>query len=184
MSYYHRRLPHWQPDGAAIFLTWRLFGSLPADPRNNSDVKAGQAFVLTDRSLDRAEFGPRWLSDDRIAREIIEAFHFGQYQLGFYELYSFAIMPNHVHLLFQPHVPLARITKSLKGYTARRANLVLQRTGSPFWQYESFDHWVRNERELRKIVDYIEYNPVAAGLVGKPEEWRWSSAYKVVELQA
>jgi putative transposase len=137
-----------------------------------------------DRRLDRAEFGPRWLSDDRIAREIIDAFHFGQHQLGFFELYSFVIMPNHVHLLVQPHVPLARITKSLKGYTARRANQILQRTGSPFWQYESFDHWVRNERELQKIVNYIEYNPVAAGLVGKPEQWRWSSAHEVVELQA
>ena len=137
-----------------------------------------------DRGLDRAEFGPRWLSDDRIAREIIDAFHFGQHQLGFYELYSFVIMPNHVHLLLQPKVQLARITKSLKGYTARRANQILQRTGSPFWQYESFDHWVRNERELQKIIDYIEYNPVAAGFVGKPEEWRWSSAYRVLELQA
>ena len=183
MSYYQRRLPHWHPEGTAIFLTWRLFGSLPAGARNNSDVKAGQAFVLMDRGLDRAEFGPRWLSDDRIAREIIDAFHFGQYQLGFFELDSFVIMPNHVHLLVQPKVPLARITKSLKGYTARRANQILHRTSSPFWQYESFDHWVRNDREL-KIINYIEYNPVAAGLVGKPVEWRWSSAYKLVKLQA
>jgi putative transposase len=130
-----------------------------------------------DRRLDRAEFGPRWLSDDRIAREIIDAFHSGQHQLGFYELYAFVIMANHVHLLLQPRVPLARITKSLKGYTARRANIILHRTGAPFWQYESFDHWVRNEPELQKILNYIEYNPVAAGFVGKPEEWRWSSAY-------
>jgi len=137
-----------------------------------------------DRSLDRAKFGPRWLSDDRVAREIVGAFHFGQHEQRFYELYAFVIMPNHVHLLIQPLVPLARITKSLKGYTARRANQILDRTGSPFWQYESFDHWVRNEPELLKIINYIEYNPVAAGLVGKPEEWRWSSAYKVAELQA
>ena len=157
---------------------------MPAGPRNSSDVKAGRAFVLMDRSLDRAEFGPRWLSDDRIAREIIGAFHFGQHQLGFFELYAFVIMPNHVHLLLQPRVPLARITKSLKRYTARRANQILDRTGSPFWQYESFDHWVRNERELQRIINYIECNPVAAGLVGKSEEWRWSSAYKVLELQA
>jgi len=130
-----------------------------------------------DRRLDRAEFGPQWLRDERVAPEIIDAFHFAQHQLRFYELYSFVIMPNHVHLLVQPKVQLARITKSLKGYTARRANQILDRTGSPFWQYESFDHWVLNEPELQKIINYIEYNPVAAGLVGKPEEWRWSSAY-------
>jgi REP element-mobilizing transposase RayT len=132
-----------------------------------------------DRSLDQAEFGPQWLRDERVAQE-----HFGQHQLGFYELYAFVIMPNHVHSLLQPNVQLARITKSLKGYTARRANQILQRTGSPFWQYESFDRWVRNDRELHKIIHYIEYNPVAAGLVGQPEEWRSSSAYKVTALQA
>src|ERR1700736_4160188 len=28
-SFYRRRLPHWQPEGVPIFLTWRLYGSLP-----------------------------------------------------------------------------------------------------------------------------------------------------------
>jgi hypothetical protein len=49
----------------------------------------------------------------------------------------------------------------------------LGRRGKPFWQDETFDHWVRNEREYGKIRFYIEYNPVAAGLVKRPEEWRW-----------
>ncbi len=30
MEFYHRNLPHWQPHGASIFLTWRLYGSLPS----------------------------------------------------------------------------------------------------------------------------------------------------------
>lgn len=29
MAYYVRRLPHWHPANAALFVTWRLFGSLP-----------------------------------------------------------------------------------------------------------------------------------------------------------
>ena len=29
MSFYRRNLPHWHPEGKAIFVTWRLFGSLP-----------------------------------------------------------------------------------------------------------------------------------------------------------
>jgi putative DNA methylase len=129
-----------------------------------------------DRRLDRADFGPQWLRDGRIARCTVDAFHFGQNELKFYKLYSYVIMPNHVHILLQPDVPLARITKSLKGYTAREANLMLSRTGRPFWQYESYDHWVRNERELHKITAYIENNPVSAGFVNRPEDWRWSSA--------
>jgi len=59
----------------------------------------------------------------------------------------------------------------LKWTTARRCNQVLCRTGA-FWQDESFDHWIRNGRELESIIAYVEQNPVAAGL---PEEWPWSS---------
>jgi len=85
-------------------------------------------------------------------------------------------MPNHVHVLLEPKVPLPAITRWLKGSTARKANQILGRTGEAFWQEESFDHWIRNDSELNRIVRYIEYNPVTAGLARAPEEWRWSSA--------
>ena len=71
---------------------------------------------------------------------------------------------------------LGSITKNLKGYTAREANRLLGRTGQPFWQDESFDHWSRDRAEFVRIVAYIENNPVKAGLVKRPEEWIWSSA--------
>jgi hypothetical protein len=41
---------------------------------------------------------------------------------------------------------------------------------------ESFDHRVRDEAELDRIVHYVEYNPVNAGLAANPREWHWSSA--------
>jgi REP element-mobilizing transposase RayT len=98
-------------------------------------------------------------------------------------------MVNHVHLLLRakpidspgqgasdPLLPISSITKRIKGYTAREANLILGRTGEPFWQQESFDHWVRDETEFFRIVAYIENNPIKAGLVKRPEEWQWSSA--------
>ncbi len=66
--------------------------------------------------------------------------------------------------------------KSLKGATAREANRLLGRTGEPFWQKESYDHWVRSQREFEKIRAYIESNPVKAGLVQEPEDYPWSSA--------
>jgi len=37
--------------------------------------------------------------------------------------------------------------------------------------------WVRNQQELQKVIAYIERNPVSAGFVSKPEDWRWSSAW-------
>jgi hypothetical protein len=40
----------------------------------------------------------------------------------------------------------------------------------------SYDHWVRDERELERIAAYIENNPVQAGLATRPEDYAWSSA--------
>ena len=118
-----------------------------------------------------------WLRDDRIAQCVVKAFRFGQAQLHLYTLQAYVIMPNHVHLLIEPTAPLSRITRCLKGYTAREANKILGRTGTPFWQYESYDHWVRHQTEFQKIVRYIERNPAKAGFVNQPEDWPWSSVH-------
>jgi putative transposase len=72
--------------------------------------------------------------------------------------------------------PLARIMHSLKSYTAHEANKLLGRSG-PFWQAESYDHWVRDEGELERIVQYIAHNPVSAGLVTRPQDWYFSSCH-------
>jgi type I restriction enzyme R subunit/putative DNA methylase len=85
-------------------------------------------------------------------------------------------MPNHVHLLIVPAVGIPAITCWLKAWTARKANALLGRVGEPFWQDESYDHWVRDGKELDRIKRYVEENPVAAGLVDAAEEWQWSSA--------
>jgi len=50
---------------------------------------------------------------------------------------------------------------------------VLQRAG-PFWQAEWFDHWVRDDPEQSRIVDYIRQNPVKAGLVSSWEHYPWA----------
>ncbi|HWT80710.1 MAG TPA: hypothetical protein VN648_18135 [Candidatus Methylomirabilis sp.] len=53
---------------------------------------------------------------------------------------------------------------------------MLNLTGKPFWQEESYDHLVRHERELEEIREYIAENPVRASLVREASEYRWSSA--------
>ena len=85
-------------------------------------------------------------------------------------------MPNHVHTLLTTAVPLPKLTRSLKGITAKQANAAFGLTGTPFWQQESYDHTVRNENEFEKIRGYIEENPVRAGLIKVASEYRWSSA--------
>ena len=72
--------------------------------------------------------------------------------------------------------PLAKIMHSLKSYTAHKANELLARSGR-FWQTESYDHWIRDESELERIVNYIAGNPVSAGLVTRPQDWYFSSCH-------
>ena len=114
-----------------------------------------------------------------------------------YHLIAYCIMSNHVHVLLQPISPspavlrdhevvsdeihdsrgtLTSIMHSLKSYTAHRVNKLLERTGA-FWQRESYDHWVRDDDELERIVSYIARNPVTAGLCAEPHLWRYCSAF-------
>jgi REP element-mobilizing transposase RayT len=105
-----------------------------------------------------------------------------------YDLLAFAVMPSHVHWVFHPRAawvqslndlprrtPRERIVKSIKGYTAKRCNQLFGTAGS-FWQDEAYDHVVRDDEELLRIVEYVEQNPVKARLATRPELWRWSSA--------
>jgi REP element-mobilizing transposase RayT len=181
--FYRRKLPHWHEElseDAFLFVTWRLAGSLPRirldQDAESAPKSAGQVFVALDRVADRALVGPVWLRDSRIATLVAQALRRGDHARNLYELRAWCIMPNHVHLVLRPRAPLAVITRWLKGSTARKANLVLARTGQAFWQDESFDHRVRDEAELDRIVMYVENNPVAAGFVTHSRDWPWSTA--------
>jgi putative transposase len=178
VEHHHRRLPHEYPGGKLLFLTWHLYGSLPHNlyppPQK---LNAGQAFVWMDRHLDAARSGPRYLQEEAIATIVQDAIHYGAQRLKSYDLHAYVIMANHVHLLVMPKIPPSRLMQTLKGFTAREANRVLKLTGKPFWQAESYDHWVRDERQESRITSYIENNPVTAGLVSRAEDYRWSSAF-------
>jgi REP element-mobilizing transposase RayT len=177
MALYRRRLPHDYETDQPVFLTWRLQDSLPCHrPFPAATVDFGQAFAVTDRLLDEARSGPSYLRQPAIADMVVEAIQHNAANLEHYVLHAFVVMPNHVHLLATPALALPKLTKSLKGITSKRANTLLARTGSCFWQEESYDHRVRREREFEKIRSYIEENPVRAGLVRQANEYRWSSA--------
>jgi REP element-mobilizing transposase RayT len=95
---------------------------------------------------------------------------------GHYQLHNFVVMPNHVHILITPCVSLSQVMQSLKRFTAREGNRILGLTGQAFWQDESYDRLVRNDREFAQIARYIEMNPVNAGLATGPDQFLWSSA--------
>jgi len=177
--YYERTLPHWQPEGRDLFLTWRLSGSLPAAMmaglRGTKTTELGKRFREYDIALDSACSGPLFLKDARVAGVVVHGIRRVADE-GLCRVHGWVVMPNHVHMLLEPLVAMGAITQRIKGATARQANSILGRTGKHFWQDESFDHWIRNEAEFAKVKKYIERNPVAAGLVDKDSDWPWSSA--------
>ncbi len=176
MAYYERRLPHWDAVGQPVFVTFRLEGSLPTTRVFPPErLQSGRAFLAMDRLLDRSDCGPRYLRQPEIAGAIVQAIHDGQTRFQRYQIHAFVVMPNHVHLLVTPQVNARQWLGPLKGFTASQANRLLGRSG-PCWQDESYDHLVRNDREFAKIINYVEQNPVRAGLVESPEEYPWSSA--------
>jgi hypothetical protein len=64
-------------------------------------------------------------------------------------------MPNHL---------LSDTLKSWKQFTSRRAKKILHLREEPFWQPESYDHWIRSEEEKARIARYIRNNPVTAAV--------------------
>ncbi len=235
-EFYRRYLPHWQPAGATIFITYRLADSLPKhvlqkiENEHQQNLRDAQAagklnsemrwllnkkrIIAIDNALDFEKSGPHWLLDPRATELIVGNLHHHADRL--YHLWAYILMSNHVHALVQPlaivtqtaglgtnpnalpgrlgyvppdfeqdidlnYVSVARIYHSLKSYTSKKANAILGRHGQ-FWQIESYDHWIRDEQEFWRIIEYIENNPVKVGLCQKPEDWQWSSAHKRKEL--
>ena len=100
-----------------------------------------------------------------------------------YRLLAWVVMPNHVHVLFQPLEgwTMARIVASWKSFTGRRlAPLLPVLPGANsvhrIWHREYWDRFIRDERHFHAAREYINNNPVKAGLVQCAEEWKWSSA--------
>jgi REP element-mobilizing transposase RayT len=146
-------------------------------------LSSGQAFVHIDRFLHLTRTGPLFLQRPEVAKIIVDAIYRGV-ELGHYELHAYFVMANHVQMLITPQIDPSRLMQLLKGVTAREANRVLGLTGTSFWQKESYDHWVRNAEEFKRIGRYIEMNPVKAGIVERPEAFQWSSAYVDTSVDA
>jgi len=94
------------------------------------------------------------------------------------ENYAYTTMPNHVHWVFgvfekdenNDPVWLQDILHSVKRFSGNRINKLENRTGR-FWQKESFDTTIRNEKHLYAAIKYTLNNPVAAGMVKDWKDW-------------
>ena len=109
------------------------------------------------------------------AQALLEAIDYGRTK-GWYFLLAFVIMPEHLHLLLVPKDrPIPACVQAIKGYTARRLNLALERHGH-LWQEGYFDLLIGEPKKALKRVAYIEANPIRRGLAETPETYPFSSA--------
>ncbi len=109
-----------------------------------------------------------------IADIVLEAILFGRKQEWYY-LLSFVIMPDHVHFIIIPKEKnISECVKSIKGYSARRINLVSGRRGS-IWQSGFYDYVLDNEEKALTRMKYIEDNPVRKAMVTRAEDYVYSS---------
>ena len=139
--------------------------------------------------LDNSPYGSCQLQNPQVAQILIERIN--GYDSTLIDLQALCIMPNHVHMLFslepqlkkgenewlpvipEDYVQLHQVMQLIKGVSSRYINQVLGPKGK-FWAKDSYDHFVRNNREWLGIVHYILYNPVKAGLVSSWEQWPYT----------
>jgi len=124
-----------------------------------------------------AGYGECWLRNDNVAAMVQETLLY--FDAERYRIIAWCIMPNHVHAM--PEIldgySVSEIIHSWKSYSSHEANKILERSGT-FWFREYFDRYIRDDIHLVAAIDYIENNPVKAGLVTAKEKWPWSSASK------
>jgi putative transposase len=99
---------------------------------------------------------------------VLEAILFGR-RWRWYYLLSFVIMPDHMHLIIIPRGKnISECMKSIKGFSARRINSVLDRKGS-IWQNGFYGYILDSEEKVLSRMRDIEDNPVRKGMVTRPE---------------
>jgi REP element-mobilizing transposase RayT len=197
-------LPHVKREGASYFVTFRLADSLPKEvllgferekaerlrrlndfARRGETINDSEEGIVRDlqrqieRYLDRGAGACHLRRPDiaDLVADTLRHFHESRYLLR-----GWVVMPNHVHAIVwpMPAYLLSDILKSWKQFTSRRAKKIVGLGEEPFWQPETYDHWIRNDDEQTRISRYIRNNPMTAGLCARPEDWCWSSAWQAL----
>lgn len=185
-KHFHRRnLPHLYFNEGIYFITNRLADSLPQnkvaeikEAIKNSKLKNDDNFKRLlkkyDNLLDSGRYGKKYLLNPKVAEICKYTLHYPDKKE--YNLICYCIMPNHIHLAFELLIKnkgISKIMQSIKRISARKSNLVLNRTGR-FWQDENYDRLVREDKELYFIIKYVLMNPVDAGLTNNWNTWEYS----------
>jgi REP element-mobilizing transposase RayT len=177
-------LPHFDGREVPQFMTIRLFDSVPRAVlerwSRELDLKNSKKDQIhlqkrIEKYLDQG-YGEAFLKNHRVATMVQNTLLYFDGER--YQLSAWVLMPNHLHFLatrFEGET-LKEIMQTLKSLTSHKSNKILGRKGT-FWMPDYFDRYIRNAEHFSKTVEYIENNPVKAGLCLRPADWPFSSAW-------
>ncbi len=180
-------IPHYDTFQKLQTITFRLADSLPQNKLRQLEEEL-EFYPASARDTERRKKIEEWLDAGMGSCALRHPEVAGTMQetlLRFdgsrYRLIAWCIMPNHVHVLIEPRENIGRIVQSWKSYTgrwvmAKNTELGLGIPGKSLWMREYWDRFIRDERHYISAVNYINENPVKAGLCDEPQGWLWSSA--------
>jgi putative transposase len=95
-----------------------------------------------------------------------------------FTLANFCVMPTHIHLLIQPEKgsSLSGIMHWIKLHSAKSWNFIHGSTDH-MWGNRFFARAIKSRQEYEYVMNYIDQNPVAAGLSSSPADWKASGAF-------
>lgn len=99
-----------------------------------------------------------------------------------FETIALVLLPDHLHAIWtlpEADADFSRRWRRIKQRASIRMRTASGRTG-PFWQSRFWEHWIRDDEDLRRHIDYIHYNPVKHGLVTSPADWEASTFHRFV----
>ena len=136
---------------------------------------------------------------DEYFRVMVESLAYCRSEKGM-EIYAYCIMPSHIHLIFRAkHSNPGDILRDFKAYTSKRLQSeifnnskesrkewllwMMEKAGKENSNIKSRQFWQQHNKPIElwspevidQKVDYIHMNPVVAGFVSEPENWRYSS---------
>jgi putative transposase len=120
--------------------------------RNNDD-----AYFISTQTAGRKPF----FRHERWARLMLDVLK--HYDGTGYKLHAFVIMPDHLHLLITPSGSVEKSVQLFKGGFSFRAKRELEWKGE-IWQSGFTDHRIRDEEDWKRHLEYIQTNPIEAGL--------------------
>lgn len=152
----------------------------------------GGTYFFTVVTFERRPF----LTDDAARRCLRVAWQETRRRRAFRTV-AVCLLPDHLHCIWtlpQGDADFSGRWNILKGLFSKRYLGAFDFNGehhrschsakqeAALWQRRFWEHWIRDEDDLRRHLDYVHFNPVKHGYAMRPTDWQWSSIHRYLRL--